>query len=160
MAKKNSNKSGSGTIAQNKKARHEYHIEDKFEAGLELQGWEVKSLRSGKVNISESYVFIRNGEAFISGATIQPLNAASTHVIAEPTRVRKLLLNKRELDKLIGSTERQGYTIIALAMYWKRSWAKIEIGLAKGKKEHDKRTDIKEREWQRSKARVMKHTLR
>lgn len=160
MAKKNAKKSGGNTIALNKKARHEFHIEDKFESGLELQGWEVKSLRAGKANISESYVIIRNGEAYLFGATIQPLNVASTHVVADPTRTRKLLLNKRELHRLIGSTERQGYTIVALAMYWKQSWAKLEIGLAKGKKEHDKRSDIKDREWERNKSRVMKHSLR
>lgn len=161
MAKKNAkNKPGSNTIALNKKARHEYSVEQKFEAGLELQGWEVKSLRAGKVNISDTYVIIHRGEAYLIGATINPLNAASTHVVADPTRSRKLLLNARELDKLIGSTERQGYTIVALAMYWKRSWAKLEIGLAKGKREHDKRSDIKDREWQRSKARVMKHSQR
>ncbi|MFM2482843.1 SsrA-binding protein SmpB [Celerinatantimonas sp. YJH-8] len=157
MAKKNAKNPGGSTIAQNRKARHEYHIEHKFEAGLELQGWEVKSLRAGKINISESYVIIHRGEAYLYGATIQPLKVASTHVIADPTRNRKLLLNKRELERLIGSTERQGYTIVPLAMYWKRSWVKLEIGLAKGKKEHDKRSDIKDREWQRSKARVMKH---
>ncbi|WP_026959302.1 MULTISPECIES: SsrA-binding protein SmpB [Aliagarivorans] len=159
MSKK-SKKPSPGTIAQNKRARHEYSISDKFEAGLELQGWEVKSLRAGKANISESYVFVRNGEAFISGMSVLPLQAASTHVVADPTRVRKLLLNRRELDKLIGATERQGMTLVALSLYWKRSWAKIEVGLAKGKKDHDKRADIKDREWQRSKDRVMKSNLR
>lgn len=152
-------KPGGNTIALNKKARHEFSVEQKFEAGLELQGWEVKSLRAGKVNISDTYVIIHRGEAYLIGATIHPLNAASSHVVADPTRSRKLLLNQRELDKLIGSTERQGYTIVALGMYWKRSWVKLEIGLAKGKKEHDKRSDIKEREWQRAKARVMKHNM-
>ncbi|WP_054669990.1 SsrA-binding protein SmpB [Parasalinivibrio latis] len=160
MAKNKKSKPGSNTIAQNKRARHEYFIEEEFEAGLELQGWEVKSLRAGKANISESYVFMRNGEAFISGFTIQPLNVASTHVVADPTRVRKLLLNRRELDKIIGGVNRDGETIVALSLYWKASWAKLKIGLAKGKKLHDKRTDVKDRDWQRDKARIMKHNVR
>jgi len=158
--KKSKQKAGSNTIALNKKARHEYRIEDKFEAGIELQGWEVKSMRTGKVNIAESYVYVRDGEAFISGLNIQPLISASTHVVADPTRIRKLLLNRRELDNLTGAVERQGYTIVATALYWKGSWAKLEIGLAKGKKDQDKREDIKDREWQRTKERVMKHNLR
>ncbi|GDY28154.1 MULTISPECIES: SsrA-binding protein SmpB [unclassified Agarivorans] len=157
---KSKSKVGSNTIAQNKKARHEYRIEDKFESGIELQGWEVKSMRTGKVNIAESYVYVRDGEAFISGLNIQPLLSASTHVVADPTRIRKLLLNRRELDKLIGAVERQGYTIVATALYWKGSWAKLEIGLAKGKKDQDKREDEKDREWQRTKDRVMKHSFR
>jgi SsrA-binding protein len=160
MAKKNSKKTSPGTIAQNKRARFEYSIEETFEAGLELQGWEVKSLRAGKANIAESYVFVKNGEAFISGASILPLNAASTHVIAEPTRIRKLLLSRRQIDDLTVAVERQGYTIVALSLYWKGSWAKIAIGLAKGKKDQDKRSDAKDREWQRDKDRVMKHKQR
>ncbi|MDD1792753.1 SsrA-binding protein SmpB [Enterovibrio sp. ZSDZ42] len=161
MVKKNSkNKAGSNTIAQNRQARHEYFIEDDVEVGLELQGWEVKALRAGKVNISESYVFFRDGEAFMSGATITPLNVASTHVVADPTRVRKLLLKRRELDTLIGKVNREGYTVIALSMYWKQSWAKLKIGLAKGKKLHDKRDASKDRDWQRDKARIMKASAR
>ncbi len=161
MAKKKSKtKATSNTIALNKKVRHEYFIEDELEAGLELQGWEVKSLRQGKVNISESYVFLRNGEAFISGMTITPLNQASTHVVANPTRVRKLLLSRRELDNLFGSVNRDGMTLAALALYWSRSWVKIKIGVAKGKKLHDKRTDLKEKDWARDKARIMKSNLR
>ncbi|PKF50893.1 SsrA-binding protein SmpB [Enterovibrio nigricans] len=161
MVKKNSkNKAGSNTIAQNRQARHEYFIEDDVEVGLELQGWEVKALRAGKVNISESYVFFRDGEAFMSGATITPLNVASTHVVADPTRVRKLLLKRRELDSLIGKVNREGYTVIALSMYWKQSWAKLKIGLAKGKKLHDKRDASKDRDWQRDKARIMKAAVR
>jgi SsrA-binding protein len=117
-------------------------------------------MRTGKVNIAESYVYVRDGEAFISGLNIQPLISASTHVVADPTRIRKLLLNRRELDNLTGAVERQGYTIVATALYWKGSWAKLEIGLAKGKKDQDKREDIKDREWQRTKERVMKHNLR
>ncbi|MCC4799875.1 SsrA-binding protein SmpB [Enterovibrio norvegicus] len=161
MVKKNSkNKAGSNTIAQNRQARHEYFIEDDVEVGLELQGWEVKALRAGKVNITESYVFFRDGEAFMSGATITPLNVASTHVVADPTRVRKLLLKRRELDTLIGKVNREGYTVIALSMYWKQSWAKLKIGLAKGKKLHDKRDASKDRDWQRDKARIMKASAR
>ncbi|MDC0610479.1 SsrA-binding protein SmpB [Vibrio sp.] len=159
MAKKKI-KSGSNTIALNKKARHEYFIEDEMEAGLELQGWEVKSLRQGKANIAESYVFLKGGEAFISGMTITPLQQASTHVVADPTRVRKLLLSRRELDNLIGKTNRDGMTLAALSLYWSRSWAKLKIGVAKGKKLHDKRADLKEKDWQREKSRVMKSNLR
>ncbi|MFT5879558.1 MAG: SsrA-binding protein [Moritella sp.] len=159
MAKKKTKKSAS-SIAQNKTARFEYKIEDSFEAGLELQGWEVKSLRAGKVNITESYVFIKNGEAFVSGVQIMPLEAASTHVVCNPTRIRKLLLNKRELEVLAGKVERQGYTIVATSMYWKQAWVKLNIGLAKGKKEHDKRADVKDREWKIDKERMMKHKSR
>jgi SsrA-binding protein len=161
MTKKKSNtKSGSNTIALNKKARHEFFIEDELEAGLELQGWEVKSLRQGKANIAESYVFLRDGEAFISGMTITPLQQASTHVVADPARVRKLLLSRRELDNLFGRVNRDGMTLTALSLYWSRSWAKLKIGVAKGKKLHDKRADVKERDWQREKSRVMKSNLR
>ncbi len=161
MAKKNSkSKSGSNTIALNKRARHEYHIETKFEAGMELQGWEIKSLREGKVNIAESYVFVRKGETFLSGASITPLHVASTHTVCEPTRVRKLLLNKREIEVLTSKVERQGYAIIATALYWKKNWVKLEIALAKGKKDHDKRTDMKDREWKIQKERMMKHKVR
>ncbi|MBY6199355.1 SsrA-binding protein SmpB [Vibrio hangzhouensis] len=161
MVKKNSKKkAGSNTIALNKKARHEYHIEDEIEAGIELQGWEVKSLRQGKANIAESYVFIRDGQAYISGMSITPLNQASTHVVAEPTRVRKLLMHRRELDRLIGSINRDGMTLVATALYWSRSWAKLKVGVAKGKKLHDKRADLKEKDWARDKARIMKSNLR
>ena len=145
------------TIALNKKARHEYHLQDKIEAGMELQGWEVKSIRSGKINITESFVAIEKGEAFVLGTTIQPLNQASTHVVCDPTRKRKLLIKRRELDKLIGSVERQGYSIIPTAMYWSKNWIKIEIYLGKGKQEHDKRDAIKDRDWARDKERRMKH---
>jgi len=161
MAKnKSKKKSGSNTIALNKRARHEFTISDVLEAGLELQGWEVKSLRAGKANIADSYIFFKDGEAFLSAATITPLQAASTHVIAEPMRYRKLLLSRRELDDLIGKTSREGYTLVALSLYWKKSWAKIKIGLAKGKQLHDKRKDIKDRDWKRTKERIMKHSMR
>ncbi len=160
MTKKKLHKPGSATIALNKRARHEYAIEKEIEAGLSLQGWEVKSLRAGKVNISDSYVLLKNGEAWLFGATITPLNVASTHVVCEPMRTRKLLLNQRELTTLFGQINRQGYTVVALSLYWKNAWAKIKIGVAKGKKEYDKRSDIKEREWQVDKARITKHANR
>jgi SsrA-binding protein len=160
MIKKKAHKPGSATIAMNKRARHEYFITEEFEAGLSLQGWEVKSMRAGKANISDSYVTFRDGEAFLFGATITPLNVASTHVVCDPTRTRKLLLNKRELDTLFGKVNRDGYTVVALSLYWKNAWSKVKIGLAKGKKEHDKRDDIKEREWQVDKARIMKNAGR
>ena len=161
MSKKNSkNKAGSSTIALNRTARHEYFIEERVEAGLSLQGWEVKSLRAGKANISEAYVIFMQGEAFLFGSSFLPLNAASSHVVCDPTRTRKLLLSRRELDKLESLTARQGYTIVPLALYWKACWVKVEIGLVKGKKEHDKRDDIKDREWKVDKARIMKHANR
>jgi len=148
--------SGNSTIALNKKARHEYFIEERFEAGLALQGWEVKSMRAGKVQLSDAYVIIKGSEAFVIGVLITPLGTASTHIHPDSTRTRKLLLHREELDKLIGAVERKGYTLIPLAMYWKNSRAKLEIGLAKGKKLHDKREVERDRDWQRDKARVMK----
>ena len=151
-------KLGSNTIALNKRARHDYFIEDEIEAGLELQGWEVKSMRAGKVNISDSYVIFKNGEAFLFGSMIQPLSVASTHIVCDPSRTRKLLLKQRELDSLFGKTNRDGFTLIALSLYWKGAWAKIKIGLAKGKKQHDKRDDIKEREWRVAKDRIMNNS--
>ena len=153
-------KPGSNNIALNKRARHDYFIEDEIEAGLELQGWEVKSMRVGKANISDSYVIFKNREAFLFGASIQPLNVASTHIVCDPTRTRKLLLNKRELASLFGKANRDGFTIVALSLYWKSAWAKVKIGLAKGKKQHDKRDDIKEREWKVTKDRIMKNAHR
>ncbi|MCB1799026.1 MAG: SsrA-binding protein SmpB [Gammaproteobacteria bacterium] len=154
-AKKNSG--GGSTIALNKKARHEYFIEDRYEAGVSLEGWEVKSLRAGKINITEAYVTVKGNEAFLFGATISPLSSASTHVHPDPTRTRKLLLHREELNRLIGLIERKGYTLVPLAMYWKRGRAKVEVGLAKGKKLHDKRADAKERDWQREKQRIFKN---
>ena len=158
MAKsgKNAAAGGGSTIALNKKARHEYFIEDRYEAGVALEGWEVKSLRAGKVNITEAYVTLKAAEAYLFGATITPLQTASTHIRPDPTRTRKLLLHREELGKLIGLTERKGYTLVPLALYWKRGRAKLEIGLAKGKKLHDKRADAKERDWQRDKQRNFK----
>ncbi len=160
MIKKKSHKPGSATIALNKRARHEYFIEDEIEAGLSLQGWEVKSLRAGKANISDSYVIMRDGEAYLFGATITPLNVASTHVVCDPTRTRKLLLKQRELANLYGQINRDGYTVVALSLYWKNAWCKIKIGVAKGKKDHDKRDTIKDREWKLDKARIMKNANR
>jgi len=154
--KTNKSNKTSGTIALNKKARHDYFLEDKFEAGLALQGWEIKSIRDGKVNITDNYVIIQNGEAYLVGCRITPLNQASTHVVCAPERARKLLLNKREIDKLIGARERQGYSIVATAMYWKKCWVKVEIYLAKGKQTHDKRDALKDKDWQRQKERVMR----
>lgn len=156
MAKKKA-KNPDNTIAQNKKARHEFILDKKFEAGIELQGWEIKSIRQGKVNIADSFVFLKNGEVFLLNAQIQPLNQASTHVLCEPTRSRKLLLHKREIAELIGAVERKGYTLVATSMYWVRNWVKIQFCLAKGKQAHDKRSDIKDRDWNRQKERIMKH---
>ncbi len=143
-------------IAGNKKAYHEYFIEEHFEAGLSLQGWEVKSLRASRAHLKESYVLLREGEAFLFGCHISPLTSASTHVQADPTRTRKLLLHKEEIGRLIGSVERKGYALIPLAMYWKHNRAKLDIGLARGKKEHDKRATEKDRDWARDKQRLMR----
>ncbi len=158
MAKKNAQKSsaGSGTIALNKKAKFEYQLNEKYEAGIELAGWEVKSLRAGKAQLTDTYVLLKNGEAFLLGCNITPLKSASTHVVADPQRTRKLLLHKKELARLIGAVNQKGQTCIPLALYWKGNRVKCEIALATGKKAHDKRATIKEREWNRDKARVMK----
>ncbi|MDR3504209.1 MAG: SsrA-binding protein SmpB [Legionella sp.] len=155
-----SKKQPDSTIVMNRKAGFDYFIQEQFEAGLALEGWEVKSLRAGKINLSDSHVIIKYGEAFLLGAQIQPLLTASTHSIPDPTRTRKLLLNRKELNTLIGSVERQGYTIIPLSMYWKRNKIKLKVALAKGKKEHDKRDTIKDREWSRDRSRIMKKTGR
>ena len=157
MARKQSSQTDN-SIAKNKKARFNYFIEETIEAGLVLEGWEVKSLRAGKCQITESYVLLRHGEAWLIGAHITPLNTASTHVTPEPARTRKLLLNRNELDRLTGMVERRGYALVALDMYWKNGRAKLAIGLAKGKKQHDKRATEKDRDWQRDKARLMKKT--
>lgn len=157
MNKKKSKSNTSNTIALNKKARHEFHLNEKFEAGIELQGWEVKSIREGKVNMTDTFVDIDKGEAYLLNANITPLNQASSHVVCNPTRRRKLLLNKREISRLIGGQERQGFTIVATAMYWKKCWVKVEMYLAKGKQAHDKRDAIKDRDWARDKERLMKH---
>lgn len=142
------------TIAVNRKAHHEYMIEERFETGVVLQGWEVKSLRAGKVQLDQAYVIIKGNECWLLGSQITPLQTASTHVIADPQRTRKLLLTRRELSKLIGSVERKGYTLIPLNLYWKNKHIKLSIGLAKGKKTHDKRATEKDRDWQRQKQRM------
>jgi SsrA-binding protein len=156
MAKKKKT-SDSNTIALNKKARHDFFIEDRFETGMVLEGWEVKSLRAGRVQLQDAYVFVKEGEAFVSNILITPLPTASTHIQPNPTRVRKLLLHRAEINKLIGAVERKGYTLVPLAMYWKHGRAKLEIGLAKGKQKHDKRAAEKERDWAREKQRLLKH---
>lgn len=156
--KKAKSGAGSSTIALNKKARHDFFIEDRMEAGLALQGWEVKSLRAGRVQLSESYVLLKDAQAWLFGCLITPLQTASTHIKPDPSRTRRLLLHREELSKLIGAVERKGYTLIPLALYWKHGLAKLEIGLAKGKKEFDKRATQKDRDWQRQKERLMKHS--
>ena len=154
--KKTKSKSNSSTIALNKKARHDYFIEDRFEAGLALQGWEVKSLREGRAQLTESYIVINNNEAWLFGFHISPLLSASTHITPDPTRTRKLLLHRRELDRLIGAVERKGYTLVPLALYWKKGLAKLEVALARGKQNQDKRAADKDREWTRSKQRLLR----
>ena len=144
------------TITLNKKAKHDYSIEERFEGGLVLEGWEVKSLRAGRIQIRDSYVLLKDGEAWLFGALITPLPTASTHIHPDPQRSRKVLLNRSEINRLIGAVERKGYTAVATAMYWKRGRAKLEIGLAKGKKEHDKRAAERDRDWRREQERVLK----
>jgi SsrA-binding protein len=147
---------GPRVIAENRRARFDYFIEERYEAGLVLEGWEVKALRAGKAQITEAYVFLRNGEVFLTGAHLSPLKTTSTHVVAEPTRTRKLLLNKREIAHLVGAVERKGFTIVPLELYWQRGKAKLRIGLAKGKQAHDKRATEKDRDWARDKARLLR----
>src|SRR6202035_4682340 len=143
-------------IAENRKARFDYFIEERYEAGLALQGWEVKALRAGRAQLTEAYVYLRAGEAFLIGAHVAPLRSTSTHVIADPVRTRKLLLNRSELQSLIGAVERRGYTLVPLELYWKAGRAKLAVGLAKGKKQHDKRAVEKDRDWQRDKGRKLR----
>jgi SsrA-binding protein len=144
------------SITQNKKAFHDYFIEQRIEAGLVLEGWEVKSLRAGKIQLRDSYVIIKSGEAFLFGCLISPLLSASTHVSPDSQRTRKLLLHRLEIDRLIGAIERKGFTAVALALYWKKGRVKCEIGLAKGKKQHDKREVEKDRDWERDKQRLLR----
>ncbi|MBD9537314.1 SsrA-binding protein SmpB [Stenotrophomonas sp. ATCM1_4] len=144
------------TIALNKRARHEYHLEERFEAGLVLQGWEIKAIRAGRGNMTDAYAYVKDGEIFLIGAQITPLIQASTHTIPEDRRQRKLLLHRREIDKLIGRVERDGYTLVPTAMYWSKNKIKLEIALAKGKQNHDKRDTAKERDWAREKQRAMR----
>ena len=158
MAK--SKKMPPGSIAQNRRARHDYFIEQRFEAGMMLQGWEVKSIRDGKVQLAESYVQLHKGEAYLAGCNSTPLLSASTHVVAEPQRVRKLLLHAKELAILFVASQQKGYTCVPLAMYWKGNKIKCEVALGKGKKMHDKRATTKEKDWQRDKLRLMKTSHR
>ncbi len=157
MAKQPKSNQPGSTIALNKKAKFDYFIEERFEAGIALEGWEVKSLRAGKVQIRDSYILLKNGEAYLFGALITPLPTASTHIQPDPQRNRKLLLHRHQLNKLIGAVERKGYALVPTAMYWKAGKVKVEIGLAHGKKSHDKRETEKERDWQRQKQRIIKH---
>jgi len=156
--KKNNKKTGvNSTIAQNRRARHDYFLEDKFEAGIVLEGWEVKSMRDGRLQLNESYISIDRGEAWLHGAHISPMLSASTHIHPENVRRRKLLLNRVELNRLIAAVDRKGYTIVPVAMYWKKGRAKLEIALAKGKQQHDKRAAAKDQDWAREKARVFRN---
>lgn len=157
MAKKGKSKNPSNNIAQNKKARFDYFLVEKFEAGIQLQGWEVKSCRAGKVQLTDSYVFFKNGEAFLLNTQIQPLNTASTHFVCEPTRYRKLLLHSKEIAKLSSYTDQKGYTVVCTALYWKRHMVKCEVCIAKGKQMHDKRQTEKERDWNREKQRALQN---
>ena len=158
MAKKQKKKGHGGlTIATNKVARHEYFIEDTNEAGVVLEGWEVKSLREGKVQLKESYVFMKNGEAWLNNAHISPLSTVSTHITANPLRSRKLLLHVEELVRLAAAVDRKGYTVVPLTMYWKNNRVKLEIGLGKGKQLHDKRAVSKEKDWNRDKQLTLKN---
>lgn len=149
-------KTPSATIALNKKARHDYFLSDRFEAGIVLEGWEVKSLRAGRAQLKESYVLVSKGEIWLFGAHFTALTSASTHINPDAVRNRKLLLHKSQISRLIGAVERKGYTLVPLSLYWKHGYIKLEIALAKGKKQFDKRAVIKEREWNRDKQRMLK----
>jgi SsrA-binding protein len=153
---KNKSKNTSGTIAQNRKARHDYSLTDKFEAGIVLRGWEVKSLRQGKIQITDTYVILKDGEAFLLGCNITPLLSVSTHYVTDPTRTRKLLLHAKELSKLQEAVQQKGYTCVCTALYWKKHLIKAEICLAKGKQDHDKRETEKNRDWERQKMRIVR----
>ena len=158
MGKKKAKKPNhDNTIALNRKARHDFALEKNFEAGIVLEGWEVKSLRDGRAQIADSYVILKKGEAFLLNALITPLISASTHIKANDTRTRKLLLHKKELEQLIGYVERSGYTLVPTSLYWKKNRVKVAIALAKGKKLHDKRASAKEQDWKREKARIFKN---
>ena len=156
MSTKKAKKPSGNIIAVNRKARHDFFIESTFEAGLSLEGWEVKSMREGRAQVAESYVNLKKGEAWLVGAHIAPIISTSTHVKADPTRPRKLLLNRYELDRLAGAVERKGYTLVPLNLHWHKGRAKLDLGLVKGKKQHDKRADKKDQDWQRQKARILK----
>ncbi len=147
----------SNNIAQNKRARHDYFLSDKVEAGIALLGWEVKSIRAGKAQLTDTHVFFKNGEAWLLNAEISPVSTVSTHHVTEPRRQKKLLLHKREINKLKGAAEQKGYTVICTAMYWKQHMVKVEIALGKGKQDHDKRDTQKQRDWDRQKQRIMRN---
>ncbi len=154
---KDKSSGGGKTIALNKKARHNYSIDERFEAGIALEGWEVKSLRAGKVQIVESYILLKDSEAFLFGAFITPLPTASTHITPDPQRSRKLLIHRVELNRLIGAVERKGFALVPIALYWKNGKVKLELGIARGKRTHDKRETAKDRDWQRQKERLLRH---
>jgi len=156
MSRKKPKKTAGNVIAANRKARHNYFIEDTFEAGLVLEGWEVKALRAGNAQLSEAYVYLRNGEAWLIGAHFSALKTASTHIKADATRSRKLLLQRAELDRLVGAVERKGIALVPLDLHWSKGRAKLLVGLGTGKKQHDKRAASKDRDWQRQKARILK----
>ena len=158
MSKVEKKSSSTGTIALNKRAKYDYFVDQKFEAGLVLSGWEVKSLREGKAQLVDAFVIIHQNEAWLVGARITPLLSASTHVVCEPMRQRKLLLNRKELDRIIQVTEQKGKTCAAMALYWKGNKIKCEVALVTGKKEHDKRDTERDRDWSRDKERLMKHS--
>jgi SsrA-binding protein len=160
MAKPKKAKHDDSTIVVNKKANHDYFIEDRFEAGIALNGWEVKSLREKKIQLVDSHVLVKNGEAWLFGALIVPLISASTHYVADPTRTRKLLLNRKELSRIFSAVQQKGHTCICTKMYWKGHLVKCQIALAKGKQEHDKREVSKEREWNIAKQRTMQIAAR
>ena len=147
-------------IVTNKKASHEFHFIEDYEAGLALEGWEVKSLRAGKVNLTESYVFIKEGEVWLTGCHLTPLSTASTHISPESNRIKKLLLNRNEINYLIGAVERKGLTLIARSLYWKKGKVKMKLILAQGKKLHDKRAAAKDRDWKIQKQRILKDNQR
>ena len=156
MGKKTKKQPDSNTIAVNRKARHEYHIEEAFEAGLVLAGWEVKSLRAGKCQLTDTYILIKDEEAWLLGSHITPLNTASTHVVADPTRTRKLLLHKKEIARLVGKINQKGFTCVPLSLYWKGNKVKCKLALVKGKQLHDKRAADKDKDWQRQKSRILR----
>ncbi len=160
MSKQKKSQPNGGTIALNKRAKHEYFIEQRFEAGIALAGWEVKSLRAGKAQLVDSYILLKDGEAYLFGAHITPLQTASTHVIADPTRTRKLLLHAKELEKIIAGVMQKGYSCVPLALYWKKHLVKCEIALVKGKKDYDKRASEKDREWDREKQLLVREANR
>lgn len=159
MSTKNKTSSQGGTIALNKRAKFDFFIEERFEAGVVLNGWEVKSLRAGKGQLTDSYVIFKDGEAWLLGSQIQPLATVSTHFVSDPIRTRKLLLRQRQLKELREAVEQKGYTVVATALYWKNHLVKCEIALAKGKKQHDKRDTEKDRDWNRQKQRLMSNPV-